>query len=287
MTSAAPIAYSSANERKWTGVDRTIDFLPEPHVPTLSENGYFSPVRLGFALAESMGSASITEECVLERGRTRLPRNYTDFGLTPVWTEYMEGDDITGFKQVVASPGVVFESTDYNASADMYSWPGEPMVEGHIGIGLTYQSRLVALCMGIASSEGPMITQLQDVSKIWDYKIGSRVPPFTNGLRSGIDWKRTLVPVWQKFVPSVLGAMGVCGTHDPVWMQSAINNHWLRDTVTDRMLRPLPETREQFIERIQGRLKQFENVYDATATALGGVVDPVTNNYVLPPNQSN
>lgn len=276
-----PGDYSLTNLGKWITVDRSTAFLNAPYAPSVKPE----ILQNGDALAQSLGatlaSVCLPTICVKETGRTKLPRNSGDFGLSPLWSNCMSGDSLE-FDNVMAPPNVSFETTQYNASGDFHSIPAEPHVDGHIGVGLTLSNRLVALCMGVASTDGPIITQLQDVSQSWDTQNDCPTRPYKNGLRSGIDWKRTLAKVWLQTVPQVLAATGIYEQEKPVWVQSAINNQWLRDTSNERMQRPLPETREQFIARINERLRQFEHTYDATAIALGGVRDDLTSNFKLP-----
>lgn len=286
------------NLSKWIGLDMSTDFLPERYCPTIADETVLTmPSMLRDRLSALVGGISLIDAQVLSAGRTAPPRNQADFGLTALTGLGAVHPDPAGnqklvFGELAANPPATFEYTDYNAALDMYSEPEDPYIDGHIGIGFTYHNRLVALCLGIVSTDGPLITQLQDVSSKWDHNagpltkegvhVGLPTGKYESGLHSGIDWKQTLVRVWQQVVPAVLHEVGSYPENMPAHVQSGLNNEWLRFIDSELIRRPLPENRQEFVAHIHGKLAQFERVYDATALALGGVLDPATNNYVLP-----
>jgi len=299
--------YSSANFNRWMRVDKDMDFLPERYCPGIIDEIILSAPRMfSDRFSTMVGTISLVDTQILSPGRSAPPRNQADFGLTALVAQGAVHHDSDGTEKLVfgdlaASPPVRFEYNDYNAALDWYSEPDDPYIDGHIGVGLTYQDRLVALCFGMASTDGPLVTQIQDVSSKWNHDVvdpttvdvetdGEEEPikkglptgKYESGLHSGIDWKQTLLQTWHHVVPTFLHECGIYENIAPTHVQSAINNYWLRFVDSEFIERPLPENRQEFTALIYKKLAQFERVYDLSAIALGGVRDPQTNNYILP-----
>lgn len=301
MPSVLPTFNYHRNLGKWITLDTNTDFLPERYCPAIADEGVLTtPELVTDRLSALVGATSLIDVQILSAGRTAPPRNQADFGLTALTGlgavhPGHGGTDKLVFGELTATPPAAFEYTDYNAALDIYSEPEDPYIDGHIGVGLTYQDRLVALCLGIVSTDGPLITQLQDVSRKWDHTAGTpnkdgALPglptgKYESGLHSGIDWKQTLAQAWQQVVPVALHEVGSYAEVLPAQVQSALNNEWLRFVDSELIRRPLPENRQEFIAHIHAKRAQFERVYDATALALGGVLNPTTKNYVLPLTQ--
>lgn len=298
MAIARPEFNYHSNLSKWIGTNKSTDFLPKRYAPSIADETILTaPRELSEKLAALVGDLSLLDVQILSPGRTSPPRNQADFGLTALLGQGAihhehDGSEKLVFGDLSVNPPARSEYTDYNAVLESYDEPDVPVMDGQIGVGLTYQNRLVALCLGIASTDGPLITQLQDVSSKWKHKAGKPTKEgvypglptgkYESGLHSGIDWKQTLVRTWQQVVPAILHEVGSYSEVLPALVQSGLNNEWLRLVDREFIRQPLPENRQEFIALIHQKLAQFERVYDLTAIALGGEPDPRTKNYTLP-----
>jgi len=217
----------------------------------------------------------VDEHLVLADGRQQPPKTLGDYRFVPVLHQdpsFLQYSLSSVNRNLATSQGVSFE----------YEKPdGMPFMDGRFGLGLAFRGRLVALCSGGIAKEGPVILQLQDVS--------NRTPPdttdpkvlhsfaYSNGLRSGIDWKATLVRGWcslmSKSLPEVLPqTLGM-----PVWVQSAENNNWVnrQEYASNGLI-----TGRYVVD--QERLTRLMTTYNMTAHRLGGIIDPQTRNSKLP-----
>jgi hypothetical protein len=235
--------------------------------------------RMHAVLWEKGEKISIEEHLVLEANRTKPPKNISDFGFVPVLHEdprYLAQNLSSISTGLITSNGVVFE----------YERPGipgaMPFMDGRIGLGLSYRNRLVALCSGGLSAEGPIVLQIQDVS--------NKIPPdssdpkilkkfyYSNGLRSGIEWKQTLIRGWCDMVNSVLPDYTPELVGRNTLMQSAQNNHWVNRAQYDRNGAHLGYKIDA------ERLPKFMRTYDGTARKLGAIVTNNDGNFILPNN---
>jgi hypothetical protein len=235
--------------------------------------------RMHAALWEKGEKIRIEEHLVLEASRTKPPKNISDFKFVPVLHEdpsYLAHNLSSISTGLITSDGVAFEYERPDIPGTM------PFMDGRIGLGLSYRNRLVALCSGGLSVEGPIVLQIQDVS--------SKIPPdssdpkilkkfyYSNGLRSGIEWKQTLVRGWCNMVDSIAPDYLPELVGKRTLVQSAQNNHWVN--------------RQQFGSNgsLQGykidaeRLPKFMKTYDGTARKLGAIVANKDGNFILPDN---
>lgn len=227
------------------------------------------------AIWENASSLSIADFAVLADGKPRLPKSMADYRLVPVIhpdPRFLEHNLSSVSSNLITADGVAFE---YGKVSDRRIF-----ADGRIILGIAYRGRLVAVCAGGLSKDGPIITQLQDVS--------SKTPPstddpkilrsfkYSNGLNSGMDWKLTLVHAWCEMVNQTVPQIvpGLSGT--PIRIQSARNNNWVN--------------RQQYSSSgaitgykiDQERLVRLERTYDGTAAKLRAIPDPTTGNYILP-----
>lgn len=218
----------------------------------------------------------LTDHMALAKDRQSPPKSLAEFGFAPVLPpdqSYLPHSLSSISHDLVTSAGVSFE---YNERTN-----GEPFMDGRLGLGLTFRNRLVALCSGGIAKEGPMVLQLQDVSnKIppdTDNPKVLRKFPFSNGLRSGIDWKTTLLNGWCGLTNRVLAETLPETAGMRMWVQSAENNCWVNrhEYTADGAL-----TGRYIVNN--ERLSRLAGTYNKTASDVGGTFDPSTHNYILP-----
>lgn len=209
-------------------------------------------------------------------GLQRLPDNIDDFHLVPLVPKIMsESTRAVNPIDINPLPGVIFE----------YSGPnGRPYLDMSLSLGLTFQDRLVAVCAGGVSEDGPYIAQLQDVarrSKLHDVSPKEkRQRNRQSGLYSGIDWKTSLIKGWRLSVQAAMADVDPGYESESATIQGAVNNPW----IIAHNGTPNEHTRA----RIDGRVidttlfMRCKHIYDNTARTLGGRVDS-RNNYRLPP----
>lgn len=210
---------------------------------------------------------------VLAPGRNKIPRSIEKFGITaliPTGVSYFR-------QSLMALPGF---HTQRSVSFEYRRPGGYPCVDGSFAVGLTYDSRVVALASGGLSSDGPIITQLQDVS-LREVNGSGRANKYCNGLHDGIAWKPALLNAWcavmQRTLPGIIRDMEGRSIH----LQSAQNNRWLDRNVIINT-HPGPISEEQIIGRQAERATTLPFVYDAVAMTLGATRDSVSRNFILP-----
>lgn len=224
----------------------------------------------------AVNSLVVEEVAQPDPGLQHLPNNTNDFRFVPLVPETLVDSTREIYPtNINPPPGVIFE----------YSGPnGRPYLDMSLSLGLTFQDRLVAVCAGGVSEDGPYIAQLQDVarrSKSQDVTPGEkRRRNKQSGLYSGIDWKASLIKGWRLSVQAAMVDVDPNYSCGSATVQGAINNYWI--------IEHNGTSNEHTRARIDGRIIdttlfiRYKSIYYNTARTLGSRVDS-RNNYRLPP----
>lgn len=241
------------------------------------KHGYYKPISYEATIKDNEAIDSrfreITSSNDLQQflspagGRAKLPRSSHRFGFTfllPEYSKYLQ-ESLSSNPYPVHRNGITCE---YGPP------PGKPYLDAKIGLGLTYDKRLVAVCVGgITRGKRLLVRQLQDVSSRTVVKEFDDRRIYNNGLQDGIDWRKTLVKAWA-FSSTYAAAELIPQSQNPsIEFQSAVNNYWLQVA--------MKVERKPSVE-IDQKIKRYLANYDETALRLGGSLDKLTGNFVLP-----
>lgn len=224
--------------------------------------------------------------------KTRTAKNYRpdSYSFTHVLPDNDHGIEVLDdlWNELSFAPDVKPEYTEKTFKG--WESPGYPFIDAPLGIGLVYQSqpttakRLVALCTGGLTEYGPLIAQIQDVSRKtdsnnqFDPKMGRH-----NGLRHGLDWKQTTAKAWLALMQTVLPSATPAMRGKPCYVLPAEKNYWTSDESIE--LYSTQGCHEDAAVRAAHRAKiveRFKKTYDETAYKLGGHMDEATGFIMLP-----
>lgn len=242
----------------------------------------------------AVGSLSLSDLVVLDtqwRGQQIPVERYGIIPVLPLLASgYYQTMDSVEPEYVARPLGVKFryiDDYDTNRDGGTNDGRGAPYLDAALGIGLTCDETLAAVCAGGYTNEGRMLVQMQDVS--------SWVPPenasarvrrkyrFLGPLYGGLDWKATLVRCWDvatQLSPFCANEVHTC-QDDRLLIKGAINNIWtINDLAAKQGKRHAVMGSTMNIVDMD-RFDRFRRTYDGTAVRLDGQIDD-RNNYRLP-----
>lgn len=233
---------------------------PKSYIPD-----YDSLQKFGDVFWEKVGEVNLDQHIVLAPYMAKPPRNINQFSLAPIIPEALD--------DTLRSPYPTTLRTRRSVRYEYGGPSGKPFLDAQLGVGLVHQGALIAVCSGGLTQDGALIVQLQDVSSD---RHGSGP---ADGLRSGFDWKATLIHAWRHSVNMTANEVFGLSSGRQYVLRSAINNPWITKKSSDATTSIIVRVGNTAINL--GRFMRLVGTYDRTAEKMSLAQTDERGDYLL------